>query len=417
MIFLFVFFLFLLAIYFRKKSIAFFLVIIQLISIGGFFFMGRNLELDTVSDYFLVAIVAMILFLIVSPWKDYYGVEKIISFNDKKLKYLTRFLIVVNSISFVILLIIVIIVQTLVKDINEFKYGEGTNEDFIAANLPFPNSFFSLAVIFSNFSYFLLPLHFYYLYKKKYVLSIVCLVLSLNIILVGLSYFSRAVIVQYMSLYTAMLILHYNTLNYKVKKVLRLSFILIFTCGLFYFINVSVKRFEEDTAQASTYSKTIPVDAITQNPVVFSYLDYTSQGYANGFEVLKIFEDETFKGTLTFARVLNMISTPYDTYLRKRVRQKLWPYEYGYSFNGFPAYIIYDFGIVGGLLFCVIFFFIVKFLRPKNGSILLKNDLVITMLIQVPLMSIFYNQFAESIIGIILLIPIWIYLSFNYKIS
>lgn len=415
MIFLFLFFLFLFAVYYKKKSIAVFLIGIQLLSIGGFFFMGRSLELETISDYSLVAIVGFILFLIVAPWKDYYGVKEIKPFDEKKLKYLTKFLIGLNAVCFVILLTIVIIVQTMVQDINEFKYTEGVNQDFIAANLPFPNFFFSFAVIFSNFSYFLIPLHFYYLFKKKYVLSIICLVLSLNVILIGLTYFSRAVVVQYMLLYTTMLFLHYRILDAKVKKVIRLAFISIFSAGIIYFLDISVRRFEQDSKLASNYSTTIPVDAITQSPLVYSYLDYTSQGYANGFEVLKIFEGETFEGTLTFDKILAMISTPYEKYMMLSLRQKLWPYEYGYSFNGFPAYIIYDFGIIGGLLFCLVFYFVVKSLRPKNGVLLLKNDFVIVLLVQVPLMAIFYNQFAESIIAVVLLIPIWIYLQLNFK--
>lgn len=411
----FIFFIFIFLILFKNRSLALMLVIIQLASVGGSFFMGRFLHIETPDDFVLVLIMILLLFLIVYPWKYYYGIKELIPFDETKLKVLTRSLIVLNSIAFGILLIITIIVQTYVEDINEYKYVTGVGEDFITSHLPFPKVFFSIAIILSNFGYFILPLHFYYLSKKRYILSLICLVLSFNIMLIGLTYFSRAVIVQYMFLYMALLYMHYGIFTQKIKKVIKNIFIAVSVVSTIYFINISVRRFERDASSAKAYSKVIPADAITQDPLTFSYLDYMSQGYLNGFDVLRLYTGEGFNGALTFEKINAMISTPNETYVRELFRQKLWPYEYSYSFTGFPAYAIYDYGILGSILLCLLYFFVVKRMRPKQNKMNLKYVFLIVLIIQVPLMSIFYNQFGESILAFVLWIPLWFYLNLKIK--
>ncbi|MGX9984895.1 O-antigen polymerase [Soonwooa purpurea] len=413
MVLLFVFFVFLFFIYLKNKSLAWLLVIIQLLSIGGVFFMGKDLKIESIFDYILVLLTGVLLFLIVAPWKSYYDIKNIEIFNKKKLRNITYFLILINSFIFIILFTIVLIVQTSVQDINEFKYTEGVNEDFIANNSPFPRIFLSFTIVFSNTSFFLIPLHFYYLFKKKYFLAIVCLILSFNIMLLGLTYFSRAVVIQYMFLYIGMLFLHYSLFDNKVKKFIRNSLVFLMAGTIIYFVDVSVRRFEEDTKLAKKYSKTIPIDAISQDPLVFSYLDYMSQGYLNGFEAMQLYEGEGFNGTITFEKILVMTTSPQDTYMRLQRRAKLLPYELSYSFLGFPAYAVYDYGILGSLLFCIGYYMIVVWLRPRRKVLSLKNSFFIVLLLQIPLMSIFYSEVGGSIFAFILLIPLWCYISFG----
>jgi len=415
MIVLFILFLFLLVIFFRNKSLALILSAIQVISFGGSFFLGRDIIIENLGDYGIVFMMIVILSLIVISWKDYYGVKNIIVFDESKLKFLTKVLVILNSYSFVILFVIAIIVQSNVKDINEFKYQTGVSEKFITANLPFPSVFFSIAIILSNFCFFLLPLHFYYLYRKKYLLSLVCLLLSTNSMLVGLTYFSRAVIIHFIFLYIGMLPLFYGMFDAKIKRTFKWFFTIAGAVFFVYFLDVSVRRFEEDSSSAKIYSKTIPVDAITQDPLTYSFIDYMSQGYINGYEVLQLYDGEGFNGGLTFEKITSLVSSPYDTYLRKKYREKLWPYHYSYSFNGFPAYVIYDYGIIGGLLFCLFYFMIVTKMKPKKGNLKLKNTFLITLLVQIPLLSIFYSEFPGLIISFILWIPLIIYLNIKLR--
>ena len=399
----------------KNKSLAVLLIVIQLVSIIGTYFLGREMKVETGSDYGWLFLMLLLLLLIILPWKYYYKTKDIVDIDPKKLKIITYFLIGINSIVFVVFLIAAITVQTTVEDINEFKYAEGVSVDFYYNKLPFPPVFFNFAIIFYYFSYFILPLHFYYLYKKKVWLSVICFLLSFNIVLYGLTFFSRAVVVQYALLYISFLFLLYGTLAPRFKRILKFSLIFLGLIATAYFINISQQRFEQDVKSSKTYSKGIPVEAITQDPVVYGYLDYTSQGFFNGYEVLQLYEGEGFGGTLTFESILGFVSTPMQTYERNKYRAKLWPRHYSYSFNGFPAYSVYDYGVIGSIIFCLIYFVVVKRMRPKENGIKLKNLFSIVLLIQIPLMSIFYSQVGGLLISFILWIPLWIYLNLKIK--
>lgn len=410
-----IFFSLLLLLLLKNKSLALLLVGIQLVSIIGTYFLGREMLVEKVSDFGWLFIIILLTALIILPWRYYYKTKDISEIDPQKLKTITYFLIAINSIVFVVFLIASITVQTTVKDINDFKYSEGVSVDFYYNKLPFPPIFFNFAIIFYYFSYFLLPLHFYYLFKKRVWLSVVCFILSLNIVLYGLTFFSRAVVVQYALLYTSFLFLLYGTLVPRFKTILNFSLIFLGIVATVYFINISQQRFEQDVKLSKSYSKGIPVEAITQDPVVYGYLDYTSQGFYNGYEVLQLYEGEGFDGTLTFESVLGFVSTPMQSYERIIYRQKLWPRHYSYSFNGFAAYTVYDYGIIGSFIFCFLYFFVVKKMRPKANSIELKNLFLIALLVQIPLMSIFYSQVGGLFISFILWVPLWIYLNLKIK--
>lgn len=408
-----IFFLVTLIFLLKNKSVAMILVIMQLISIVGTFFLGRYLEIETPEDYGWIFLMIFLLFLIIIGWKDYYKIKEIASIDEKKLKIITWFLIILNSMVFVVFLLVSILVQSTVENINEFKYAEGVSTDFYYKMLPFPVVFFNIAVIFYYFSYFILPLHFYYLYKKNIWLSLICLLLSFNIVLYGLTFFSRAVVVQFALLYIVMMYLTYESLPKKITRVFNVIMIFVGLMSVIYFVNISQKRFDEDKKSAKTYSNTIPVEAFTQDPVVYGYFDYTSQGFLNGYEVLQLYEGEGFNGKLTMGNLLSFVSTPLESYELLRYRQKLWPYHYSYSFNGFVAYAVYDYGVFGSIIFCFLYFFIVRKMRPKNGALQLRDLFLITLLIQIPLMSIFYNQMGGIFIAFLLWIPLWFYIKIN----
>lgn len=415
MILILIIFSFVLILLLKNKSLALLLILIQLFSVIGTFFLGRDMEIESIGNLGWVFLMIILLLLIILPWKNFYGIKKIEAFDKNKLKNITRFLIIINSFVFIVFSITTITVMTLVTDINEFKYSEGVSMQFYYKMLPFPTVFFNISILVYYFSFFLIPLHFYYLSEKKYFLSLVCFVLSLNIILYGLSFFSRAVVVQYLMLYISMLYISYSTIPLRAKKVMRNLFIVFGTISFFYFIYISQKRFDDDRNASKAYSQTIPVTAITQNPVIYSYFDYTSQAFYNGYEVLNLYNGEGFRGTLTLESLLSLVSDSKQTYNRVKYKQKLWPYQYSYSFNGFPAYSVYDFGIVGSLLFGVLFYFIVNKLRPRKNVIRLKELFLIVLLVQIPLMSIFYSQMGGILIALIFWIPLNIYLKFTFK--
>ncbi|WP_164126620.1 O-antigen polymerase [Sphingobacterium luzhongxinii] len=403
----------------RKGSVALFFSLIITISVFGSFLIGNiDYELNF-ENLLLILYTLFMIVMLISPWKRFSEIEGISFPNELKLKNVTRILIAINIPVFIIFTVTTIVVMTSVSDINEFKYGEGISTDFYYNNLPFSAFFLNISLILYNSSYFLFPLHFYFLYKRKYKLSLICFVLSLNIVLYGLTFFSRAVIVQYIVMYASFYWILYKLIDHRVNKVIKTIATVIMYLSLTYFISVSVKRFTDDSFSTQMYIDNIPNDAIVRDPVIFSYLDYLSQWVGHNFELLKRYDFKTFNGQLSFQSVLNFLSQfgiiDYDYKVYMKERNDLWPNKYSYSFNGYVAYILYDFGLLGSVIFSFLYFFLIWKLRPKDNILDFKNLFLIVLLIQVPPLAIFYSQLGGIMIALIL--SIFFYNYFKYKIN
>jgi|GEM_PF-3427845 len=411
------FLLFCVVFFYKKKSLALLLSLISLLSVAVSFFIGREIEFASFYDILLILYIIFSLFCIIFPWHNFRGIEDISVSNDFKVRKLTSFLIFINSIVFVIFLLTTISVFTLVDNINDFKYSEGVSTEFYYNKLPFNVLFFNFAILAYYFAYFIFPLHFYYLAKKNYSKAIICLILSLNIVLYGLTFFSRAVVVQYLFMYISMLWFLYGIFNDKVKKIIKLSLICIGVVAVLYFINVSFKRFEEDYDAKVAYSSTIPDAAPIRDPVLYSYIDYTGQGILNGYELIKKYDGTGFNGQITFQPILSILGQfkiiDYDSNDFVRYRALVWPSYYSYSFNGYTAYSLYDYGYIGSIIFSFLYLYIVIKLRPKDNVLSLRSLFLIILLIQVPLLAIFYSQMGGIIIALVIWIPINNYLKFK----
>lgn len=398
----------------KRKSILTILSLIMLLSVGGTLFLGRELRIDYITDILFLLLILFLFLAVILPWNNFQQINLIKTVDKKKLKLITTLLIFINSYVFIILLLTTFIVVTTIKDVNEFKYAEGVSQDFYTRFLPFNVSYFNLAIISYYFAYLILPLHFYYLHKNKLFLSFICFLLSLNIVLYGLTFFSRAVIIQYFFLYITMFWFFKRTIKPKTLRTIKTLFSVLLGISLLYFINISVKRFKEDKDALSDYSRLIPQSAIIKDPMLYSYADYSSQAFYNGFEIIQKYDNKTFNGQLSLQSLNSLLGSfniiEYDSRKYLNYRSKLWPSKYSYSFNGYPAYLIYDFGILGAIIFSMLYYYIVYRLRPLNRSISLRNTFLLVLLIQIPLMSIFYNQLGGILIAFIILIPFYIYL-------
>lgn len=400
-------FLFLLVV--KNKSVALLFVVVQLVSLFGALFINLDYKIDSDFKVFNLLITAVILSLIILPWKNFINIEEITVNNQRKLTVLTNFLLRISLIPFITLSIVALSVFLLVDDINEFKYMEGVSVDFYYRVLPINVKLFILSTYLYYFSYFLIPLHFYYLYKGKNKLAFLCFLLSLNIVLHGLAFFSRAVFTHYGLLYISFLILFYNMFNNNLKRKLKLGLIISLTFTVFYFITITSQRFTEDV----NYENIIPRGSPIQDPVLYSYFDYLSQWYSNGMYVLNSYDYNTFNGQITFQPILSLMSIygliSYDSKDYILLRRELWP-DHWYTFNGLVAYVIYDYGYILSLILALFYYYLIKKMRPRNKKISIINLFLIVFLIQFPLLAIFYSPIVGIIIPLLILIPIYLYL-------
>ena len=409
------YFILLLFIFFVKKirSVAILFVLVQIISLSGIYFTGKNYEVTTFLDFFNLIFTATILTIIIAPWIKFSNIKIISTLNEKKIEVITRILLIISAFCFVVLSTTAIIVFMLVDDINAFKYAEGVSTEFYYS-MPINVKFFILSTNLYYFSYFLIPLHFYYLSRKKIKPALICFIFSLNIIIYGFTYFSRIAIANWGLIYFSFLVLLYNTLAPQYQKNIKRAVLILGSTFAFYFIYVTNERFADN----SNFNSLIPRESKIQDPVMYSYIDYLSQSYYNGMFVLSNYSFETFKGQLSTLPVLTLLGhfnisdfSPTD---HMKLRRHLWPLNY-YTFNGYVAYLVYDFGYILTLIISILYSFYTSRLRPKEGEITISKLFLLVLLIQIPIFSIFYSAIGTIILPFLLLIPIQLYIKTTLK--
>lgn len=404
----------LLILFIRSRSYIFILLLsIQILSLLGAPFIGRTFEIDSIYRVFNLFFTILILTLVILPWKKFRNIKQITHQNEIKLQKVTRLLLYISGPTFIILTITSILVFILVDDINEFKYTEGVSVEFYY-NLPYNVKFFILATYLHYFGYFLIPLHFYYFYKKNYKYAILCLVFSLTIVLNGLTYFSRSVIVHYLLIYLSLLFALINTFDYRLQRTLKRTLILLLGISITYFVITTNKRFKNDSA----YSNIIPSNSLIQDPVLYSYFDYLSQSYYNGQHVLDLYSFKNLNGQISLQPILSLlgqygiINYKSESYIKQR--KLLWPDNW-YTFNGLVAYSVYDFGYILTFLMACIYYYYIRSIKIIDGSISFISLQKLVLLIQIPLFAIFYSSLSIIIIPFTMLVAINFYLKIKLK--
>jgi oligosaccharide repeat unit polymerase len=398
-----------------KPSLGIVFVLLQIGSLLGAYLIGKEFQIQSARDVINILITIFMLTMVIIPWMKSSKIYDIYCTNENKLKKLTIFLLILSAYAFFVFLIVTLIVFNTVDNINEFKYGD---ENSAKTNEFYQNLFLNFKVIVYArylylFSYFLIPLHFYYLYKQKKVLSVLCFIFSLAFVLQGLSYFSRVFVLVYILTYISFMCILYNIMNIKMKKNIKKIVVILIILISIYFIGVSVNRFRNNVN--ISYSSSIPVKSKIKDILLFSYFDYLSQWFYNGMYVLNDFKSETFRGQVSLERLLYLLDrfniVRWDHEELTLLRRQLWPKNH-WTFQGLVAYSIYDYGYLGAFVFALTYYTLVRRFtrRIKNNRISILNLFYLVLFVQIPLFAIFYSSVSGIIVPLILLIPIVFYM-------
>lgn len=402
-------------IYRNQKPLVKFLLLIQICSLVAYMLINKKAELDSFYSFLNLFVTGIYLLIIILAWSSYGNVCTLIVKDEKIIKRFTNILLIISFYAFVVLLITAILVNVLVDDINTFKYG-GESVEFYYNMLPFNVKFLILAHYLYGLGYFMIPLHFYYLSKQKYWLSFFCFLFSLNIILYGLTYFSRATIVNYIFIYLSIFLILYKAMPSIVLVYLKRVIFFVFVLVLGYFSFVTLSRFND----TSVYSNMIPSDSFIQNPALYSVCDYLSQWYPLSIDVLNDYSGITFNGQTSLKSLLSLLNHLGigDFSLEKYtiLRNEMWKENSG-NFVGFVAYIIYDYGYIISFLLLILYLFIVTKLKSKYNTIRLFHLFYIVLLVQIPLMAIFYSIIDQLIIPFIFLLSLSLFSRLKLNIN
>ena len=403
-----IFFVFLFFLYYKKKNIVSLFILIQIVSLVLTFLVDYNYPIDSAYKVFHIAFTALILTLVIIPWKNFKNIDEITYPNEVKVRKLTKFLLVISLFMFIPLLIIAIYVSQYSDEINMFKSHDVFTKT-LYKEFPILVKGYLLAYYLHTISYFLIILHFYHLKKKNFRLAVFCFVMSLNIVLFGFTFFSRWTLTNYILIYGAVLLLMRSSLSRQIRKAIR--FVFIAACGVIAvtFVIITVSRFEKNVS----YYNDIPLYSKIQDPVVYSYFSYMSQWYVNNMTTLDYYSFETLNGKDTFSPILSLMNEYHiinfnsDDY--SRIRMRLKPNKY-WTFNGLVSDWVFDYGYFITIILAIAYYMIIRRIEPKNRQISLINAFVLILLIQIPILAIFYSGLSGIVIAFLILIPINMYL-------
>ncbi|MBV5341811.1 MAG: hypothetical protein J0665_20030 [Deltaproteobacteria bacterium] len=168
----------------------------------------------------------------------------------------------------------------------------------------------------------------------------------------------------------------------------------------------------------SYYSSRISSKSIIQDPFVYGLFDYLSQWYYNSMYLLDSYNFSTFKGQISLKPILDLMGQyyliDYNPNNSLNIRMALWPDNW-YTFNGLVAYFVYDYGYLITIALSLLYFNLIMIVRPYKNEISLNSLFVLVLLIQIPLMAIFYSMVQSIVLPSIFLIPIFLYLRVGYS--
>ncbi len=394
---------------FRKAlSPGLFLICIYSISLILALLIGYDYEIDSGFKAFNLIFMAVILSLFILPWNSFKYNVVITEPDPKKLQKLTVFLLIVNGLAFVFFLIACLYTYTHVIDYSAYKNdGESNN---LSKQLPIDHTLFLIAIYLHPSAYFLVPIHFYYLIKKKYVISFLSFFFSLNVVLNGLTVFSRSVFVTYLFLYLLYLPFFYPKLTSQMKNLIRVAGLTIFGMAATVFYIITQNRFANVLQYNDAAGK---YGSLVKSPELYSLFEYLSQWYKGGSEVLANYSSTTLNGQLSFPIFYQFIAD----------QLKIIPYTHGSletklftlmgdnfdRFTGITTNIVSDFGYLGALLFAIIYVVILRKLRPVRGKIPFAKMLMLGMMFVLPAMGIFNYEMKGIFYNLLIIYAVIVY--------
>ena len=385
----------------KKNKWASLLVLTHIVSIGAGLLIDYRFNFSW-TGLLWTFLICFYLYLIIAPWK-YLKISGTIA-NDfgANFNLYSKIMIGIGLLSVLFFTPVVIVISQMDVAVNDFKY-EGVIDDFFESGaFPIPFKLFILITFFANFSILVLPLHFYYLVRGENKMALLALIASFAYVMRGLTYFSRAVPLQYIMLYGMFFLLFYKEVPKKTLKTIKIIGLIGVTGLLINMMVISNDRFEEYYSFNQTEYK-INKEKYISDPVIVSYVDYLSMGYYNCYDLLGKYDGHTFKGQTTFGELLQLLhqylGVPFSKDEYQNLREKLWPGLWSKSFNGYVAYVVYDFGVVLSFIITMLYYMIVKrFCKKRRKDISLSHLTWLCLLLQIPLFSIFYSVFGQLVL-------------------
>lgn len=393
-----------LSILFRKNRMLLLLFGLQVVSASAALIIDKQIELESVRDYLALIYIIVCNFLLIIPWKNANGTV-IITTSVQKVNKLYKILVPVLSILFVIYVIAAYVSMTHFGA--DIRAEEGAYSKFLYNSLPFPAQIFMLATILYPYSYFMIPMAFYYAQHGDAKKMKVCFFFSLIVLLHGLTIFTRWTVALYLLLFLSSFLFFHDTIPQRISKIIKSGLFVLGGLFVALLVFLTLTRFAE-----STYGLYSASDkSLAKDPVTYGVCDYLGQGNAYGHYLLVNYEGETMHGMFAAEGLSHILSYAGIHLVDEKVMQDRRDKLLGWYYDKFfcvPVYWVYDFGfIIGTLIILFYYLYIRKKVRRKMSF----NDLcLLSIWSQIPLMAIFYSSLFLCLELAFLYIPVYFFM-------
>lgn len=378
--------------YIKGKTHIRILILLQVISIFTAFLVDKQTNYQTFTTFFNILFVNLNIFLIIAPWRLIKFKSIFVKNNNKFLffkKILYKFLFLHILLNTTILVIILIFIP----DISKFKADSGYLD--LYEQIPYFANVFRYAFVTQNLGYLAIPICFYHLGKFEIKKSIIALIYSSSSLIFGFATYSRASIFTFAVVFIVYFFLVKHTLPLTLQKkfysgIKKATFMLVSL-----FLVMTVIRF----SAMDYYADRIPEESMIKDPIVYSLIDYASQGYSNGLNLLENYsEKKNLKGEQLFYNIYQILNFfgIYDwssDESQYKIDEAYGGIEFSGVFNGYTTYLVFNLGYIITFLISLIYFVFVRLKLNSRSHISLETMYILVLLLIIPIVSIFYCGF------------------------
>lgn len=382
-----------------KNSITKVLMGVLLFSSVAAYFVGRQHDFDF-SSLWMTTYTVILLFVLFRGFRSYSNIKTCESggVDIQRLELVEKITTVFG------IVVLVVYAYILTQIFSQLLLGaitvqEHKNEGGAAAvwDAMVPHIFITLGNFIAPLGYFFLSLHFYYLVKGNIKKSVKFFVLSLCLVLNGLIALSRSVSIQYVLLYVTILFFLLPILGKKLKKSVFITATVLLGAIVFGLGVISDSRFSEYYTR-ETQKKAILDE--TQNPTLFSTLDYFAQWEEDGLIIMRRHKPEynswgLYNCSGLAVQIQQRIYGAENVNKARDIKYNAILKEQRSSFHGIVARLIYDFGFIGTIIFILLYSRLTNKLGPRRGVLTFKNLVSLTILL--PACVVFWagNEFSS----------------------
>ena len=384
-------FLVFLLLYNKGNTVLRILILLQVLSIFSQFLVERQSNYESLTTIGNILFVNLNIFLIIAPWL-HPNFNNIFLKNPKKFLFFKKILYKFLFLNLILNIIVFVIIVYFIPDISDFKAAKAFKD--LYEKIPYFSTIFRIAFTTQQLGYLAIPICFYHLGKSEIKKSITALIFASSSLIAGFAFYSRAQIFAFAMIFIVYFFLVKKLLPHALQKRVYSGLKKVSVILTSLFLLITVIRF----SAMDYYKDRIPDNSIIKDPIVYSLIDYASQGYSNGLNQLENYsEKKNLKGEQFFREIYQILNffdiIEWDAEESKEKVEKAYGYDGG-AFKAYTAHSVFNFGYTLTLLISLCYYLIIRNTFKNKSQISLERLYTVILLLYIPITSIFYSSFG-----------------------